>query len=611
MLLCFCSNLSNVTIENGVGSIGNAAFQSCTSLTKITIPASVTFIDSTAFNGCTSLTNIQVDVNNINYSSQDGILFNKNQTELIRYPQGKAVASYTIPDTVTSIGYCAFFRCDKLTNITIPNSVTSIGIVAFGSCAFTSITIPNSVTTIGESAFKECIYMENITFEANSQLTSIGVSAFYNCNALKSIDIPYGVTSISENTFQNCSGLKSVTIPESVTSIGNNSFNKCDSLTSIYIPSNVESIGISAFAGCEKITNIEFGENSKLKTIGTYAFLGCKITSIDIPDGVTLIGQQAFSSTDLTSIVIPYSVTSIGKYAFSNCRALDCIFLPDKEDLSIGMDAIPNNTTRVKYSLNNNEVTITEIKLGNEKTNVAIPDTICGYEVVEVASNEWSKVGKHTHKGSQATCIEKSKCRICGQEYGELKNHNLKHFDAKEATVAKAGNIEYWYCIDCEKYFSDENGTKEISFEDTIISRLAPEIIAGKGQSVTQGEKKALSFTSNASYNEFKYVKLDGETLDSKHYTVKEGSIIVTLNKDFVSTLKAGKHTISIVSETGEATTEFEVVKKEVVKDNSKKENSNKTNTGLIGNAGLWISMMTSSINAMLIGLILHKKNKK
>ena len=84
----------------------------------------------------------------------------------------------------------------------------------------------------------------------------------------------------------------------------------------------------------------------------------------------------------------------------------------------------------------------------------------------------------------------------------------------------------------------------------------------------------------------------------------------MTLNSDFVSTLKAGKHTISIVSESGEATTEFEVVKKEAVKDTSKKDNSNKTNTGLIENAGLWISMMVSSLDALFIGFILHKKKK-
>ena len=190
----------------------------------------------------------------------------------------------------------------------------------------------------------------------------------------------------------------------------------------------------------------------------------------------------------------------------------------------------------------------------------------------------------------------------------DLDNHSLKHTAAKEATASETGNIENWQCIDCEKYFLDEEGTKEIQFEDTIISKKAPEIIKGKGQSVNQGKKKELSFTSNASYDDFKYVKLDGNELNPKNYTVKEGSTIVTLDKDFVSTLKAGKHTIGIVSETGEASTEFTVNKKtSVIKPSSDK---NTTNTGLVSNIGLWISLMFTSLDAMIIGFVLNKKRR-
>ena len=212
------------------------------------------------------------------------------------------------------------------------------------------------------------------------------------------------------------------------------------------------------------------------------------------------------------------------------------------------------------------------------------------------------------HTGGEASCTKKAECDICGEEYGELDldNHSLKHTAAKEATASETGNIEYWQCIDCEKYFLDEEGTKEIQFEDTIISKKAPEIIKGKGQSVNQGEKKELSFTSNASYDDFKYVKLDGNELDPKNYTVKEGSTIVTLNKDFVSTLKAGKHILTIVSETGEASVEFIVNKTSTAK-----PSKNTTNTGLVSNIGLWLSLMFTSLDAMCIGLICRKRKMK
>ena len=176
-----CTSLTSVTIPNSVTSIGAWAFENCTSLTSVTIPNSVTSIGNFAFSGCESLTSINVDENNENYCDINGILFNKDKTELIQYPIGKTDTSYTIPDSVTSIGAWAFYNCTSLTSVTIPNSVTSIGSYAFYGCKLlTSITIPNSVT-------------------------SIGSYAFYGCESLTSITIPDSVTCIGDRAFDNCS----------------------------------------------------------------------------------------------------------------------------------------------------------------------------------------------------------------------------------------------------------------------------------------------------------------------------------------------------------------------------------------------------------------------
>lgn len=166
------------------------------------------------------------------------------------------------------------------------------------------------------------------------------------------------------------------------------------------------------------------------------------------------------------------------------------------------------------------------------------------------------------HSGGKATCIAKAVCEICKESYGspDPNNHtDLKHIDAKGATAAEEGNIEYWYCGGCKKYFSDAAATKEITKADTVTAKLPPKITAGDGATVTQGEKKELSFTSDASFADFLRVELDGTALDEKNYTKREGSTIITLNRDFVATLSVGEHTLAIVSKSGTATAKFTV----------------------------------------------------
>jgi len=136
-----------VIIPEGVTEIGERAFYNCKSITNITIPDSVTSIGNSAFNGCSSLTAINVDTGSTTYSSQDGVLYNKNKTLLITYPAGK-----------------------KETTFTIPSSVTSIGVYAFGCTSITSVTIPKSVTSIGNIAFLGCDSLTSVTFETGSNI---------------------------------------------------------------------------------------------------------------------------------------------------------------------------------------------------------------------------------------------------------------------------------------------------------------------------------------------------------------------------------------------------------------------------------------------------------
>ena len=345
--------IGEITIPDSVTSISDYAFNDCTSLTSVTIPDSVTSIDDWTFSSCTSLTSIEVSGNNKNYSSADGVLFNKDKSELITYPAGKTDSEYVIPNSVTSIGRYAFSGCKSLTSITIPDSVTSIGDYAFCSCEnLTSITIPGSVTSIGNYAFERCESLTSVIIP--DSVTSIGSSAFFDCVSLKSIEvsgnnknyssldgvlfnkdktelitypagktdseyvIPNSVTSIGYSAFENCTSLTSVTIPDSVTSIDYSAFENCTSLTSVTIPNDVTSIGYGVFQGCTSLTSVTIPNS--VTSIDSSAFSSCtSLIGITIPNSVTSIGYGVFQDcTSLSSVTIPNSATSIGDSAFYN-----------------------------------------------------------------------------------------------------------------------------------------------------------------------------------------------------------------------------------------------------------------------------------------------------
>ena len=266
-----CGNLASVSLPDSATRIGSYAF--CSGLSQIVLPKNLTTIESRAFEGCSNLKKI------------------------------------ILPDSVTSIGKHAFSNCSSLETVVLSDSLISIGDYAFyGDFLLSNIEIPRNVAQIGNLAFAYCnklksipveegnihfcskngiLYNKDMTkivcypagktdisqFDIPDGIAEIGVSAFANCMALRTIKIPSSVTTIGATAFVNCRNLYSVNIPQSVTSIGSSAFNSCYNISSLVIPEGVESIEYSTFRECHNLAEIWLP--SSLKKVGKTAFSWC------------------------------------------------------------------------------------------------------------------------------------------------------------------------------------------------------------------------------------------------------------------------------------------------------------------------------------------------
>ena len=481
-----CIDLTSMIIPDSVKSIGEHAFYTCTSLKNVTIGNSLNMISNFVFVGCNSLENIMVDENNLNYSSIDGVLFNKKKTELILYPVGNSRNAYSIPNSVTSIGYYAFWGCTNLRNIKIPNNVESIGDYAFYNCtSLTSVTIPNSVTSIGNDAFYGCSSLTSVTIP--NSVTSIGNNAFYGCSSLTSVTIPDSVTSIGYSALSSCTSLTSIevsydnenyssvdgvlfdkdktkliqypagsnrtiySIPNSVISIGSDAFVGCTSLTSVTIPNSVTSIGGSAFSGCTNLTSITIPDS--VTSIGSYAFEDCtSLTSVTIGNSVTSIGGSAFSGcTNLTSITIPDSVTSIGSYAFEDCTSLTSVTIGNSVT-SIGGSAFSGCTSLTSITIPDSVTSIGDYAFYEctSLKSVTIPDSVTSigdyafYECTSLKSvtipNSVTSIGHNAFYGCYFTSenfVNNSNVEIDGYSRPTIVDTDDKGFCIKSNMLVK------------------------------------------------------------------------------------------------------------------------------------------------------------------------------
>lgn len=347
LAFCDCHCLSSIIIPDSVLSIGNSTF-SGSNLSKIQIPSSVHDIDPSAFMSCDLLTEIVVENGNNNYASLDGVLYDKNITQIICCPRG-IQGAITLPNGITSIADSAFYDCDKITSVFIPESVTDISSWAFSYCRnLHEIQVADSNNVF--SSIDGVLYSKDNTqllrcpldkegvFSVREGVIELGNNAFHGCNKLTRITMPDSVLFVGGWVFENCTRLTDITLSNNLTTIGNMAFWGCDALTSIFIPENVSSLERVFY--CKNLTEYQVSNENKYFTCidgvlydkALSQVIKCpmgKNGTYIIPNGVEIVSQEAFSGCEkLTDIIFPNSLKSIDYAAFASCKGLNHIYIP-------------------------------------------------------------------------------------------------------------------------------------------------------------------------------------------------------------------------------------------------------------------------------------------
>ncbi|MGX8692263.1 MAG: extracellular solute-binding protein [Clostridia bacterium] len=439
----FCGSLTEISLPEGLLSIGGGAFGG-TGLQEITFPASLKdcqlYDTGDAVFHDTPIENIFVAEDNPYFCSVDGVVFSKDQHELVMFPTGRT-GSYTVPEGVTSLGHKAFDAV-HLTEVILPDSLLTIGENSFQFAReLPSITIPAGVTSVGEWAFAlssitETRFLGSAPAFGSGCFNNITATAYYPANdsswtedvrqdyegtvtwiAYTSPTVVATGTCGDDLTWElDEEGTLTITGTGSMYDFAWNEspwYEDRESIKAVELPEGLTSIGAYAFSGCSSLTGIELPEG--LTSIGSYAFHRSSLTSIELPSGLTSIGAYAFQScSNLTSIEIPAGVTSIGEGAFHYCSSLTSMeaaadntyyssldgVLFDKDQTTLiccpggksGSYAVPSGVTRIEddafffcYSLASIELPEGLTNIGNDAfrfcsslTSIEIPSDVTG-----------------------------------------------------------------------------------------------------------------------------------------------------------------------------------------------------------------------------------------
>lgn len=368
----YAENLTEITLSSSLKTIGEEAFYGST-INSIDIPSSVEIIGKDAFGWCPSLTEINVsNENNVYSSDSNGVLFNKNKTELIKFPNKNAETDYTIPDGVTTLADNSFENCYSLQSVTIPSSVTAIGSGVFFNCSLKSIYVDST--------------NQNYSSDENGVLFTKDKSeliVYPSRNAKKGYNIPDSVSTISEFAFYNNQIIESISLPDSVTTIENGAFSLCTNLEYIHFGNNIKTIGTDIVSDgntyfCAETDDCIAKEYADANGIEFIVCDGHDINGITVSDyEITIENKQNYQ---LTATVTPDTATDKSVVWSSDNEAVVSVNENGKITASLpGTAVVTASTSDGKYSAKCN-VTVNPRyfnvvwNVDGEKTTVSIAE---------------------------------------------------------------------------------------------------------------------------------------------------------------------------------------------------------------------------------------------
>lgn len=424
---------------NRVVGISSNAFAGNKSVQNIVIPETVKEIGSWAFVDIENLQAISVDSKNESFCDENGVLFNKDKTVLLRYPSLKQGESYEVSGGVVEIAETAFYGTQALKKVEFPSTLLKISRYAFYYSGIESVIMPDSVNEVGESAFLRCKALKSITFSKNVE--TLAETVLGDCSALVELNLPENLKTIEDCALINCKALVEINFPNGLETIGNYVFSGCNSIVSLVFPDSVKRVGAFFYNVTQdigsyikrKINSVFFGNGiaefdvysvlvadlkqinisdsnpnyvvidgvifsadmkqlilcpqykteeeyiipEGVERIGEYAFYGCGIKTINIPNSVTEIGEYAFRFSSITSIQLPDGIKEIKDGTFSGCNQLENIKFP-KNLLTIGESAFSGCKSLKSVEFNEKLQSIGScafVKLENLK-GIQLPDSL-------------------------------------------------------------------------------------------------------------------------------------------------------------------------------------------------------------------------------------------